>query len=144
MDSSFAMARTVLATVHIEMGLYDKAINELKAVAELPTSTPEDISYLGYGYARGRVAGARGILADLSARAERSYVPPVFFAIIHAGLGEMDESFKWIEKAYEERDFYLDGLPRAIEGTPGGADPRAIDLVRRMGLSSPLPRESAR
>ena len=51
----------------------------------------------------------------------------------------MDESFEWIEKAYEERDFYLDGLPRVIEGTPAGADPRAIDLVRRMGLSPPPP-----
>jgi TolB-like protein/Tfp pilus assembly protein PilF len=138
MDSSFAMARSVLATVHIQMGLYDKAINELQAIAKLPTSTPEDIAYLGYGYARGgRTDEARRILADLSVRAEQRYVPPVFFAIIYAGLGEMDESFKWIEKAYEERDFYLDGLPRTIEGTPAGADPRAIDLVRRMGLSPP-------
>jgi len=138
MDSSFAMARTVLATVHIEMGLYDKAIDELKAVAALPTSTPEDIAYLGYGYARGgRANEARRILAELSARAEQRYVPPAFFSSIYAGLGDMDEAFKWIEKAYEERDFYLDGLPRAIEGSPFGADPRAIDLMRRMGLNPP-------
>ncbi len=138
MDSSFAMARTVLATVHIEMGLYDKAIDELKAVAALPTSTPEDIAYLGYGYARGgRANEARRILAELSARAKQRYVPPAFFSSIYAGLGDMDEAFKWIEKAYEERDFYLDGLPRAIEGTPFGADPRAIDLMRRMGLNPP-------
>ncbi len=138
MDSSFAMARTVLATVHIEMGLYDKAINELQAVAALPTSTPEDIAYLGYGYARGgRANEARKILAELSARAERRYVPPTFFASIYGGFGELDESFKWIERAYEVRDFYLEGLPRAIEGTPAGADPRAGDLARRMGLSPP-------
>jgi serine/threonine protein kinase/Tfp pilus assembly protein PilF len=140
MDSSFAMARSVLAVTHIEMGLYDRGINELQAIAKLPTSTPEDIAYLGYGYARGgRTDEARRILADLSARAKGRYVPPSFFALIYAGLGEMDESFKWIERAYEERDFYLEGLPRAIEGSPASADPRAIDLVRRMGLSPPPP-----
>ena len=53
MDSSFAMARSVLAVVYIQMGLYDKGIEELRAIAKLPTSTPEDIAYLGYGYARG-------------------------------------------------------------------------------------------
>lgn len=140
MDSSFAMARTVLATVHIEMGLYDKAIDELKAVAELPTSTPEDIAYLGYGYARGgRANEARKILAELGARAEQRYVPPAFFSSIYAGLGEMAEAFKWIEKAYEERDFYLEGFPRSIEGSPAAADPRAIELMRRMGLGPPPP-----
>jgi TolB-like protein len=143
MDSSFAMARTCLATVHMEQGLYDKAIDELRAVAALPTSTPEDIAYLGYGYARGgRANEARKILAELGARAEQRYVPPVFFSLIYAGLGEIDEAFKWIEKAYEERDFYLEGLPRSIEDSPAGADPRAIDLERRMGLSLP-PRAGA-
>ena len=118
------MARTCLATVHMEQGLYDKAINELQAVAALPTSTPEDIAYLGYGYARGgRANEARKILAELSARAEQRYVPPAFFAFIYAGLGEMDEAFKWIEKAYEERDFYLEDFPASIEGSPAGADP---------------------
>ena len=139
MDSSFAMARTILATVYVAQGLYDKAIKSWRSSPTLPTSTPEDIAYLGFGYARGgRANEARRILAELSARAKERYVPPVFFAMINAGLGEMDEAFAWIEKAYEERDFYLDGAASHDgEGPPAGADPRVIDLVRRMGLSPP-------
>jgi len=139
MDSSFAMARTVLATVYIEQGLYEKAIRELEAIAALPTSTPEDIAYLGFGYARGgRTKEAREILTRLGARAQERYVPPVFFVMIHAGLGEVDDALTWAEKAVEERDFYLQGLPRMMATDPAAAaDPRAADIVRRMGLSPP-------
>jgi TolB-like protein len=143
MDSSFAMARTILATVYVVQGHYDKAIKEWEIAATLPASTPENIAYLGYGYARGgRVPEARRILADLSARAKQHYVPPVFFAMICAGLGEMDETFDWIDKAYEVRDFYLTGLPRMMADEPAGADPRIIGLAKRMGLSPP-PRAAA-
>jgi hypothetical protein len=50
----------------------------------------------------------------------------------------MDEAFTWAEKAVEERDFYLQGLPRMMATDPAAAaDPRAVDIVRRMGLSPP-------
>ena len=139
MDSSFAMARTILATAYAAQGLYDKAIKELEICATLPASTPENIAYLGFGYALGgRVPEARRILAGLSARAKERYVPPVFFAMITAGLGEMDEAFAWIDKAYEARDFYLTGLPRMLADQPAaGADPRIEGLAKRMGLSPP-------
>jgi len=138
MDSSFAMARSTLGAVYMAEGLYDKAIAEMRAVAALPTSTPEDVAYLGGAYAvGGRAKEAREILASLGARARERYVPPVFFAMIYGALGDLDEAFKWCERAYEERDFYLENMPRSIEGGPLGADPRFRDIVRRMGLSPP-------
>jgi TolB-like protein len=140
MDSNFAMARSYLAEAYARKGVYEKAIDEWKAVAGLPTSTPANIAYLGYGYARGgRIDEARRILAELSDRAKDRYVPPCFFAIIHAGLGEEDEAFTWLEKAYEERDYYLGHIPRMTVFDPISSDPRFGDLMRRMGLS-PLPR----
>jgi TolB-like protein/Flp pilus assembly protein TadD len=142
MDSNFAMARSVLASVYIQEGMYDKAINELKAIADLPTSTPEDIAYLGYGYARGgRMDEARRILAELNDRAKDRYVPPCFFAIIHIGLDEKDDALKWLQKAYEERDFYLGDVPSGPVFDPIRGDPRFGDLIRRMGLS-PRPRRT--
>jgi len=139
MDSSFAMARSILAIVYMQKGMYDKAINELKTITDLATSTPQDFPYLGYGYARGgRLEDARRILAELNARARNRYVPPCFFAIIHIGLGEKDEAFKWLDKAYEERDYYLTDFPfRAPICDPISDDPRFGDLMRRMGLNPP-------
>jgi len=138
MDSNFAMARSYLAEAYVRKGMYEKAIDEWKAVAGLPTTTPANIAYLGYGYARGgRMDDARRILAELSDRAKDRYVPPCFFAIIHAGLGEKDEAFKWLEKAYEERDYYLGHIPRMTVFDPISSDPRFGDLMRRMGLNPP-------
>jgi tetratricopeptide (TPR) repeat protein len=136
MDSSFAMARSILANVYIDEGSYDKAIHELEAIVALPTSTPEDLVYLGYGYARGgRVREARQILARLSDRTKQHYVPACFFALIHEGLGENEEMSKWLEKAYQDRDFYLEGFAQLIDYRPGSVDPRIDDILRRMGLN---------
>jgi TolB-like protein/DNA-binding winged helix-turn-helix (wHTH) protein/Tfp pilus assembly protein PilF len=59
---------------------------------------------------------------------------PFDFAILHAQLGENDQAFQWLEKAYAEREYrmvflkvhpLLDGLH---------ADPRFRSLVQRVGL----------
>jgi hypothetical protein len=50
-------------------------------------------------------------------------------------LGELDEAFAWLEKAYEERDpelTYMKVPNRRFE--PLRHDPRFQDLLRRMGL----------
>jgi hypothetical protein len=54
-------------------------------------------------------------------------------AQIYAGLGEHDEAFAWLERAYEERNPYLSNL----EAEPWAAvrgDARFADLVRRLRL----------
>jgi len=51
------------------------------------------------------------------------------------GLGEKDEAVKWLQKAYEERCWYMVVLnldPRLDELR---ADPRFRDLVHRVGLA---------
>ena len=56
-------------------------------------------------------------------------------AVIHAGLGERDEAFAWLEKAYAERDSWLAGrfnIDPRLDRIRG--DPRFRALVRRMGL----------
>jgi hypothetical protein len=55
-------------------------------------------------------------------------------AIVYSGLKDKDEAFRWLEKAYEEREgnlVYLNVEPRfdAIR-----SDPRFRDLARRVGL----------
>jgi hypothetical protein len=55
-------------------------------------------------------------------------------AIIYAGLGEKDEAFAWLEKAYDERVGWL----IFIAGEPKldllRSDARFADLTRRIGL----------
>jgi hypothetical protein len=59
---------------------------------------------------------------------------PVDIAEFYARLGERDNAFQWLEKAYAE---HSDGLVRLKEelGLDNlRSDPRYADLMRRVGL----------
>jgi serine/threonine-protein kinase len=55
-------------------------------------------------------------------------------AIIHAGLGQKDEAFGWLEKALQRHDPRLAGLPWLPWYDPLRDDPRFQDLMRRMNF----------
>jgi len=63
-------------------------------------------------------------------------VPPTCMAFVWIGLGDKDQVFHWLDKAYAAHDSYLGHLKVApiVDGLRG--DPRFIDLLRRVGLDS--------
>ncbi len=101
----------------------------------LSGGNPAYLSSLGHAYAAaGNVVEARKALGELDELAKQRYVSPYEKVIIHAGLGETDEAFAWLEKAFAERAawmVYLQVEPRLDRLR---SDPRFGDLVRRVGL----------
>lgn len=55
----------------------------------------------------GKREEAGRILRALEAQAQRGYVSPVAFAIVHIGLGNLDAALDWAERAYDERRGWL-------------------------------------
>ena len=79
---------------------------------------------------------ARGCLRKLKEVFKRDNVGTYGIALVHAGLGEKDQAFEWLDKTYEERDIgmYLpEDRPRS---DPLRSDPRFQDLLRRMNFPS--------
>jgi hypothetical protein len=72
----------------------------------------------------------------LQENAKHRYVSAYYFAIIHLGLGELDEAFKGLEMAYEERSGFMPFLQvdPIVDGLRG--DSRFADLLSRIGLES--------
>ena len=64
----------------------------------------------------------------------REYVPPATCAIVHGQLGEKDQAFEWLGKAYEARlpSLVFIAVDEALD--PLRDDPRFHDLLRRMNL----------
>jgi TolB-like protein/Tfp pilus assembly protein PilF len=62
------------------------------------------------------------------------YVRPSRLANVYAGLGQVDEAFEWLERAYAERDGSLAFIKTnpAYDGLR--SDPRFQDLLRRMNI----------
>jgi hypothetical protein len=97
---------------------------------------------LGFlGWAKG-VAGyeaeARDVLDRLLSEARAGYVSSYHVALVYLGLGQLDDFFVWLHRAYEERSVWMVWFHIVASLDPARSDPRFADLADRMGL----PRES--
>ena len=96
---------------------------------------PLVIGNLGYAYAKaGRKDEARKLLADLKEQSKRRYVASYWIAMIYVGLDEKDEAFAWLEKAYQERSFWLLWIKMEPMVDSLRSDARFTDLMRRVGF----------
>ena len=137
MDSSFFLARVSLARAHGQLGMYEQAVAEGKEAASLVAGSLEAAWMVGQIYAAwGKRDAARVILDSLIKQSNETYVSLCGIAMIYAALGEDDEAFRWLEKAYQMHDsevFNLKVEPR-FDGLR--ADPRYQDLLKRVGLET--------
>ena len=130
--------------VHWGMGHYHRRKGEIvEAIAAFQMAIAVGgghampLSALGYTYAiAGQPAEAREMLGKLNVLADEGYVSPFNMAIIHAGLGEADEAFVELEKAFVVRSRSMAWLNVAEELDGLRSDPRFESLVRRVGLSN--------
>ena len=133
LDPNFITAHWRLALAYSCVGRHTEAIAEAKRALEL---APD-------------LAWSKSVVAQVSARAgdkdtalklieEIKKMPPnntsYMIAIDYACLGQKDQAFEWLNKAYESKDWSLNrvGVEPWIDNI--GSDPRMADLVRRMGL----------
>jgi len=93
-------------------------------------------AFLGHVYGRaGDKPKALRILEELSTIAKQRFLPPIDFAVVYSGLGDLDSTFRWLEKAFEARATRIHELPSMYFDTIR-SDRRYADLVRRVGLPS--------
>ena len=134
MDPRFAPAHAHLGRVYTAAGMYDEAIAELEIAADLAGGVTH-VGCLGQAYARaGRTDDATRELEKLTEFAKQRDFPAFKFALIHEGLGDKEQAFEWLGKAYENREFPMAILKVAEVLNRLRDDPRFDDLIRRIGL----------
>ena len=112
----------------------DRAIAEFNKSIELGGRTVNHVGVLGYAYGRsGNRGRAKAHLDELSARATESHVSPMWFALIHLGLADLERVFYWLNRAFEERDGSLILITAAVEFDAVREDARFKTLLDRMG-----------
>ena len=136
LDEHFAPAHQTLGWVYLRGGKRDDAIREFQNALELAGAADTDIQLdLGFAYAvSGRAAEARRILANLQQLHRQGIVPAASLATLYGALGESNEAFVWLEKAYQERDPQLTYLKTGRRFEPLHGDPRFGQFVRRVGF----------
>jgi TolB-like protein/Flp pilus assembly protein TadD len=134
-DSNFWVAHLFLGKAYEQKAMYPEAIAALQKARELSGGSSQTISMLGYVYAvSGRRSEAQHALDELNDQSKQRYVPPYDIAMVYAGLGERDQFFQWLEKAYEDRNQFMTLLKVEPKFDPIRSDPRFQDLLRRVGL----------
>jgi serine/threonine-protein kinase len=134
MDPSFRVSHSWQGWAYAEKGAYADAI----AAFQRETLPWEQSRWgLAMVYARmGKKHEARQLLNQLHELAKQRYVPSSAFIVIYAALGEKDQAFTWLERAYEEHDEDLDLLNVDPKLDSLRSDPRFAELARRVGLRS--------
>ncbi|HLE63794.1 MAG TPA: protein kinase [Pyrinomonadaceae bacterium] len=136
LDKSYWFGYYFLGRAYEQKGRIPEAIEVFQRALDLEKDNAENWANLGHAYAiSGKRAEALKIIDHLNELSATSYVAPYNIAAIHAGLGNKDEAFAALDRAYNERSallaIYLTNDPRMDSLR---SDPRFNELGRRIGL----------
>jgi TolB-like protein/tetratricopeptide (TPR) repeat protein/DNA-binding winged helix-turn-helix (wHTH) protein len=131
----YATAHWFLGYALIANGQSEEAITALHKAVSLSGGSPAVIGTLVRAYAQsGRRTEALRLVDELKRRQRRNYVPAAAFLDAYLGLGERDQAFAWLERAYQEQSSILQLLKVHPLFDPLRGDPRFADLIHRVGL----------
>jgi serine/threonine-protein kinase len=121
--------------VRLKLGREADGIAEIERAVGLAPGDTQWLAQLGQALALvGRVDEARGILAQLEARAAAGYVTPYHLAFVHTGLGEHERALDLLERAFDERSGAIYAIKGSFLFAPLRAHPRFLALLARMNL----------
>ncbi len=130
MDPEYPLLHGYKGIAYVMKKMYPEAL----AAFEKARGTPGVLSAQGYVHGvAGREQEARKLLAELTQRSKREFVPAFYVALLCTGLGDKDQAFAWLDKAYEERSGYLMEIHLDPMFDPLRGDPRYAALMKRLG-----------
>jgi TolB-like protein/Tfp pilus assembly protein PilF len=139
----FILAQYWLGSAYREKKMYPQAIETFQHARQLalrfsgqpPRENPAMLMAYAHTQAlAGNAAEARASLQKIQGLAGTRFIPSLYPAAIHVGLGETDEAFRLLDLAFQERIdrlVYLNVDPMA---DPIRSDPRFAQLMAKVGF----------
>jgi tetratricopeptide (TPR) repeat protein len=135
LDPRFFIAYLWLGQAYEQKKMYAEAIATFQKGMNEAERHPQLLASLGHAYAlAGQRDKAQKALDELREMSKKRYVSPYLIAVVYAGLGDKDQTFAWLEKAYQDRSFFLIWLNVEPRFDSLRDDSRFADVVRRVGL----------
>jgi predicted Zn-dependent protease len=135
MNPNFPLGHWYLGVVDEQRARFDQATVEFQTAVKEAGGNPSMLALLGHVYAlAGKTGEAEKILWDLNDLARQRYVPPYPIAAIYVALGRNDDAIAWLQKAFEERDSWMDYLGTDPRMDRLRSDPRFAELLRDLKL----------
>ncbi len=136
LDPGLWVAHDELGWAYQEQGDLARAIAEFQKARTLEPNVAEPLASLGRGFAlSGETAKAKDALDQLRKVSTNIHVTPYNVASVYSALGDKSAALAELEKAYQERSFYLSWLAVDPQLDSLRGEPAFQDLLRRVGLA---------
>jgi TolB-like protein/tRNA A-37 threonylcarbamoyl transferase component Bud32/Tfp pilus assembly protein PilF len=136
-DPNFQHSLMYLGLTYLEVGKIDDSISTLQKFYTLSEKSPLATGLLGYAYARSRrKKEAMQMLTQLDELSQKRYVSSLFRALIYMGLGDLDQTFKHLEKSYRKHEVLVAFYHSGSIFDPIRRDSRYNALLREMNLNN--------
>ena len=135
-NPTFSVVHQYMALAYWGKGMYLQAIEEWKTYAQL-NGDPQELEfavalYEGFKTGGWKEAVQKGIAVRLAQR-KNGYYSPYFIAELYADLGDKEQAFYWLDRAYRERDGLIN-LKTDFTLDPIRSDTRFAELVKKVSL----------
>lgn len=137
LDPEYFMLHFIAGRAYMRLNEHAKAIAHLKQARTETGDMPLMDAALGLAYAvSGKKAETIKLAEAFKAAAKKRYIPPTYFGMLFAGLGDKDKAMIWLEKAFDDRADGLTWLNVEPMLDEVRSDPRFQNLIRKIGLVS--------
>ncbi len=135
LNPHFSPAYWILGLVQEQRAEFDESIAAFQRAIQISPRSPIMQAALGRTFAlSGKRQDALSILEELHRLGEKRYVSPFELASLHFALGQSDEGFEWLSKAFQDRCFELISLRVDPRWQSLKNNPRFQQLFSRLGL----------
>jgi len=133
LDPNYVRTHFWLGRVYSQKGMHREAIAASEKILESMPDSTLGLTEMAYSLAvAGQRKEARQILRRLEGRSTSAFVPAYNFAVIHIALNEEEVAMRYMQQAYENRDWAL--LVLAVEPRldPLRRDPRFQEISAKL------------
>jgi hypothetical protein len=135
LDANFAAAHLLLGENYVQVGMHEQGFDELQTAASLSGNSPLYLAQVAVAHATaGRMTEALQIVAQLQSISSTQYVSPYGLAQIFAAMNDKEQTFKWLQIAYDDRAVWMSYLAVDPVFDSLRSDQRFQDLLRRVRL----------
>jgi len=131
----FSLGRFWLASAYRQKNMLPQALREFGELRQRYRNNSAMLMAYGHTLAlSGDRVGAQNVLNELLSQSQSRYVPALYIAGMYTGLGDLDQAFRWLDKAYAEKNDRLVYLGVDPIADPLRSDPRFESLMKKVGL----------
>jgi adenylate cyclase len=137
LDPNYDVVYLSLIPAYLRKSMYNEAVAASERYAELSGNSLESKLMKAYVYASmGDREEAHKFLAEVKGRFGEKFLSSYLVGIIHFILGETDDGFEWLNRAYNEHDANITLMNVDVELENVKSDPRFLSLLEKVGLSA--------